>query len=59
MNYIIIKNRKDFKPLMKKYNSKWKAYLWDTFQDETCYIPEKDCFISLQKAKEVKFTPIT
>lgn len=57
MEYVIIQNKKDFKPLMKKYNSKWETqpFLWDTFKEETCYIPSEDCFISLKRAKELNY----
>lgn len=52
MNYIQLKSKEHFKEVMKQYNSKWKAYMWDYFESDTCYIPEENCFISLDKVNK-------
>lgn len=58
MKYIILKTKEDFNNIMKKYNKNWKDYLWDSFKENTCYIPSENCFISLEKAKEFKYLEI-
>jgi len=44
-----------FKLIMHKYNKDWKQYMWSTFRENTCYIPNEDCFISLDKALELNY----
>lgn len=53
MKYIQLHSKKQFQEVMGQYNAKWKTYMWDLFKENTCYIPEENCFISLDKA--VKF----
>jgi len=50
MKYIQLKTKEQFKETMTQYNSKWKLYMWDHFKENTCYIPDENCFISLDKA---------
>lgn len=50
MKYIQLKTKEQFKEVMSQYNKDWKPYMWDTFRENTCYIPEENCFISLDKA---------
>ncbi len=56
---IRLKSKEDFKKCAKEYKDKstlsWKIYQWNWFKENTCYIPTKDCFISLGKAIELKF----
>jgi len=53
MNYIQIQNKSDFHKIVK--SKKWKSYMWDLFKENTCYIPDEDCFISLEKAENGKY----
>lgn len=52
---IQLKTKEDFKKARDKYEKKssisWEMYMWDWFRENTCYIEEDDCFISLGKAK--------
>lgn len=49
MTYIRLKTKEQFKETV---GDKWKkeTWLWDTFREETCYIPLENCFISLDRA---------
>ena len=57
---IQIKSREEWFILKKKYkeysNKEWGIGLWNYFKEETCYIPEDDCFINLEKAIKLKLT---
>jgi hypothetical protein len=53
--YIILKTKDDFRNTMKVYNKDWEIYMWDSFRENTCYIPSENCFVSLDKAKELGF----
>lgn len=53
MKYIILDTKDKFNEVMKLYGKtdKWQLYLWNFFKENTCYIPEEDSFINLEKAK--------
>lgn len=53
MEYIQIKTKREFRRIVK--NTKHKLYMWDLFRENTCYVPEEDCFISVSKARELGF----
>jgi hypothetical protein len=58
MEYVQLKTKQDFKKAKEKYISAgseicWKMYMWDFFRSKTCYIPQEDCFISLDKAQKI------
>jgi len=55
MEYIQLKTKEEFKDTMYLYSKKHKLYMWCFFKEQTCYIPEEDTFISLEKAKNLKF----
>lgn len=54
---IQLKSKEAFKKCAEKYKNKstlgWKMYMWDWFKENTCYMPSKDCFISLERAIEL------
>jgi hypothetical protein len=54
---IQLKSKEDFKKcrdiVKDKSTLSWKMYMWDWFQEETCYYPDEDCLISLTRAKEM------
>lgn len=50
---IQLHTKQQFEEVMKLYDKDWKVWMWDTFRNETCYIPEENCFISLSKAIEM------
>jgi len=56
---IRLKSREDFKKCANEYKDKstlkWEMFMWDWFKEDTCYMPEEDCFISLDKAIKLKF----
>lgn len=54
MKYIQLHTKDDFKAVMKKYNNDARLYMWDQFKSETCYVPERGYFISLEKAEKIK-----
>ena len=56
--YIRLETKEKFKEMLKDYDVKHKMYMWDFFEDQTCYIPYKDCFMSLDRAKELGFIEI-
>jgi hypothetical protein len=55
---IRLRSKEDFKKCRDEYKGvssiSWKMYMWSFFRSETCYIPSQDCFISLDKAIELK-----
>ena len=60
MKYIHLKTKQDFKKAKNIYINEessicWKMYMWDFFKSKTCYIPQEDCFISLDKAQKLGF----
>lgn len=62
MKYILLKTKDDFKRIKEEYKniSKtcWKMYMWDLFRSKTCYVPNEDCFISLDKAKNLGYVEL-
>jgi len=50
VKYIQLKTKEQFKEVMKEYNSKYQDWMWDTFRGNTCYVPEGNFLISLDKA---------
>jgi len=52
--YIRLKTKEQFKEVV---SDKWKGkvWLWDTFRDDTCYVPDREYFISLSRAKELGY----
>jgi len=54
MKYIQLKSKEQFREVMQEYDKKHKLHMWDLFKETTCYIPEEDCFISLDKAIKFK-----
>lgn len=51
---IRIHKKADFNKIVsEKY--KGQSYMWNYFQDETCFIPEENYFISLDKAKKLGY----
>lgn len=55
MECIRLKTKQEFEDVMKGRNKSWGLYMWDTFRENTCYIPEYNCFVSLNRAIELKF----
>lgn len=55
MRYIQLKSKEHFKVAMKQYKKDWKPYMWNTFKEDTCYLPEENCFLSLSKAIELGY----
>ena len=58
MNYILVKTKDHFKQLMAQYEREWKLYMWDAFKEKTCYIPNENCFISLNRAEKLGYTEL-
>ena len=58
MKYIQLHTKEDFKSVMKKYNNGAHLYMWEHFKNETCYVPDKGFFISLEKAKQIKYSEL-
>lgn len=52
---IQLKTKEQFNKVMQEHNKTWKDWMWDTFKKDTCYIPSENCFISLEKAKELGY----
>lgn len=52
MKYIQLHTKEQFKEVMKSYNKNWELFMWYEFEGETCYIPEENCFINLERAKK-------
>ena len=56
MEFIRLKTKEDFKTAREEYKNSssvcWKMYMWNFFRGNTCYIPEQDVFISLDKAEK-------
>jgi len=52
---IQLKTKQQFKEVMLQHKAKWKVWMWDTFREETCYIPSENCFISLDRAKKLDY----
>ena len=55
MEYIQLMTKEDFKKVIKQYNKKHKLYMWDFYEEQTCYLPKEDTFISLEKAMILGF----
>ena len=60
MEFIRLKTKEDFKTAREEYKNSssacWKMYMWDFFRIRTCYVPEQDIFINLDKAEKFGFT---
>ncbi len=59
MKAIQLKSPQDFKKCRDEFKDKsnacWEMHIWNYFESSTCYIPSGDCFISLERAKQLKF----
>ena len=57
-----LESKDDFKKCREEYKDRsgacWEMHMWDFFRSKTCYIPTRDCFISLDKAIELKILNI-
>lgn len=51
---IQLKSKEDFKKCKDEFKNKsnacWKLYMWDLFEEQTCYYVVEDCFISFDRA---------
>lgn len=47
---IRLETKDAFNKAKSKYKFRHKLSSWNWFKSDTCYIPEDDCFISLDKA---------
>ena len=57
MKYVRLKTLEDFK---KHVTGKWAKdiWLWNTFRENTCYVPSEQFFISLDRAKQLNYEEI-
>jgi len=54
VEYIQLKSKKHFVEVMGQYGVNHKSWIWDTFKENTCYIPKENCFISLDRVNLIK-----
>ena len=50
--YIRLKTKEQFDEVIKDRSKTW---MWNSFKEDTCYLPEEKSFISLNKAIQLGY----